>query len=132
MIPWLMKWEKSITIILKSRGMCFERPSAIKSKQTKPRKPQRNEQKPHKNNQPTNQLLYYLRRAPTFEYLGAPFVPSPRNAVTGALHRALCQKMECPVWELATSVRKLLQMVQLISCQTPSKHHPRVWGPHLD
>lgn len=126
---WL-KWERSLTIILKSRGMCFKIPLAIKTTNRKNHQTSK-KQKKASQKQPSKQLLYYLQRAPRFSYLRAPLLPSPWNAVTGALHRALWQKMECPVWELATSVRKLLQMVQLISCQNSEQTSSESMGTSL-
>lgn len=130
MIPWLIEVGKKPHNNFEIKRNVFQNPFGNKNhKQKKP--PNLKETKKASQKQPSKQLLYYLQRAPPFSYLRAPLLPSPWNAVTGALHRALWQKMECPVWELATSVRKLLQMVQLISCQNSEQTSSESMGTSL-
>lgn len=108
---------------------CFKSPLATKSTNRQNHTNPKETNKSPTKHQPTRCFVISkeLPRLSTWAAISA----FPWNPGSGALHRALCGKMECPVWELATSVRKLLQMVQLISCQNSQQTSSERMGTSL-
>ena len=98
--------EKRFAIVLKSKGMCLEGPLAKKA------------------------ALLFTESYHIWVRGGGIFCPSLGTLSLEPSTDLCVGRCSGLVRELATSVRKLLQMVHLISDRTPTKHHPRVWGPH--
>lgn len=120
--------KKSTTKILKSRAMCFKSPLPIK---TTARQNHANlKQKPHKSpNQPG--ALLFPKSSPVW-VPGAPFLPC-----LGMLAVEPSTELRAGRWSAWYGSWPHLsgncyRWFDSLAARTPSKHHPRVWGPHLD
>lgn len=132
---WYRGWwsgKKSLTIILKSRGMCFKSPLPIKTTNRKrPRKPQRNKQKPLKNNQPNSCFITY-EELPHLRTWGRRFC-LPLGMLSPEPSTELCVRRWSAwygSWPHLSG--NCYRWFNSLAARTPSKHHLRVWGPHLD
>lgn len=60
------------------------------------------------------------------------FLPFPQNAVTGALRRAVSEDAAARYGSWPHLSGNCYRWFNSLADRTPSKHHPRVRGPHLD
>lgn len=111
LIPWLMKGKNQFSIVLKSKWMCLEGPLAKKKKK--------------------KAALSFTKSYHIWVPGGSVFCPSLGMLSLEPSTDLSVRRCSGPVRESATSVRKLLQMVQLISWQNSEQTSSKSMGTSL-
>lgn len=78
-------------------------------------------------------LLYYLQRATTFEYLVAAFSALPLEYCHWSPPQiSVPEDVAAQYGSWPHLSGNCYRWFNSLADRTPSKHHPRVWGPQLD